>query len=205
MLKLYASPGACSQATHIALEEAGAEYQAIRVNFAANQQRSPEYLALNPKGRVPALVTPQGTLTETPALLLYVAQTHPAAKLAPTEPFALARLQSFNAFLCATVHVAHAHRPRASRWADDPGAQKAMQAKVPQNMREAFALIERDYLNGGPWVMGADHTVADPYLFTLAGWLASDGVEIAEFPTVAAHRARMAERPAVRKVLAAFA
>ena len=203
MLTLYFSPGACSQATHITLEEAGADYRAVRLNFAAGEQRSPEYLAVNPKGRVPALVTPQGILTETPALLLYVAQTHPAAGLAPLDdPFALAQLQSFNAFLCATVHVAHAHRPRAARWADDAGAQAAMQAKVPQNMRDAFALIERDYLKG-PWVMGERFSVADPYLYTMAGWLAGDGVDIAQFPRVQAHFRAMAERPSVRKVQAA--
>lgn len=202
MLKLYTSPGACSQATHIALEEAGADYQAIRVNFAAAEQRSPDYLKLNPKGRVPALVTTQGTLTETPALLLYVAQTHPAAKLAPLEdPFALAQLQAFNAFLCATVHVNHAHRRRAERWSDDAAAQATMQAKTAQNVRDNFRLIEQDYLKG-EWVMGTAFSVADPYLFTLAGWLGGHGIDLGEYPKVKAHFERMGARPAVQKVLA---
>ncbi len=204
MLTLYTAPGTCAQATHIALEEAGAEYRIERLNFGAGAQRSPEYLAVNPKGRVPALATPQGILTESPALLLYVAQMYPAAKLAPTEPFALAQLQAFNAFLCATVHVSHAHRPRGARWADDATAIEAMKAKVPQNMRDAFALIERDYLKGD-WAMGSAYSVADGYLFTMAGWLAGDSVDIAEFPKVAAHFSRMKARPAVQKVLAAFA
>jgi glutathione S-transferase len=200
MMQLYTSPGACSQATHIALEEAGAAYEPIRVNFPAGQQRTPEYLALNPKGRVPALVTPQGVLTESPALLFYVAQTHPAANLAPSDPFALAKMQAFNAYLCATVHVAYAHGRRAERWADDTAAQASMKAKVVPNMRDCFALIENEYL-AGPWVMGAQYTVADAYLFTFSGWFAGLGVALAEYPKVAAHFAAMNARPAVQRVL----
>jgi glutathione S-transferase len=92
MFKLYYAPGTCALATHIALEEAGADYEAVRVDFGSQAQRSPEYLAINPKGRVPALVTERGTLTETPGLLLFVAQQFPAAELAPlADPFALAQ------------------------------------------------------------------------------------------------------------------
>ncbi|HEX3990747.1 MAG TPA: glutathione S-transferase N-terminal domain-containing protein, partial [Acetobacteraceae bacterium] len=97
MLRLYYAPGTCALATHIALEEAGASYEAVKVDFGAQAQRSPEYLALNPKGRVPALVTDNGILTETPALLCFVAQQFPAAELAPlSDPFVLAQIQDFN-------------------------------------------------------------------------------------------------------------
>ena len=114
-LTLYYAPGTCAQAVRIALEEAQAPHALVRVDFASQQQRTPEYLAVNPKGRVPALVTEQGTLTETPALLVYVAQRFPAAQLAPTDAFGLARMQEFNSYLASTVHIAHAHRPRAAR------------------------------------------------------------------------------------------
>ena len=83
MLKLYYAAGTCALASHIALEEAGAEFETVRVDFRSNEQRKPEYLAINPKGRVPALVTEQGMLTETPALLIYIAQAFPRAGLAP--------------------------------------------------------------------------------------------------------------------------
>src|ERR1700749_3961903 len=83
MFKLYYAPGTCALATHIALEEAGADYEAVRIDFGSQAQRSPDYLAINPKGRVPALVTERGTLTETPGLLLFVAQQFPSAELAP--------------------------------------------------------------------------------------------------------------------------
>src|SRR5215831_19359681 len=96
-MKLYYAPHTCALASHIALEEAGADYTTERLDFRAEAQRKPEYLAINPKGRVPALVTPRGILTETPALLIYIAQTFPQASLAPLDdPFALAELQSFN-------------------------------------------------------------------------------------------------------------
>lgn len=204
MQTLYYAPGTCAQAVLIALHEAGAIFTAQRLNLAEGEQRGAAYLALNPKGRVPALVTAQGVLSETLALLLYVAQTHPGAQLAPLDdPFRLAHMQEFNSYLASTVHVNHAHRPRASRWADDEAAQKSMQAKVAQNMRGAFSVIEQHYLSDKPWVMGEQYTVADGYLFTMAGWLKSDGVDMAEFPRVAAHFERMKARPAVQRALAA--
>ena len=201
-LTLYYTPGTCAQAVRIALEEAQAAHQLVRVDFAAAQQRTPEYLAVNPKGRVPALVTPQGTLTETPALLAYVAQSFPTAQLAPADAYGFARLQEFHSYLASTVHIAHAHRPRASRWADEPEAQAAMQRKVAQNMTECFHLIETHYLGDGPWVMGEQYTVADGYLFTIAGWLKSDGVDVQQFRKVHAHTQRMLQRPAVLRALA---
>ncbi len=203
MLKLYYAPNSCALASHIALEEAGANYEAVAVDFAAEAQKSADYLAINPKGRVPALVTGQGVLTETPALLLYIAQSHPAANLAPLDnPFALAKAQAFNNYLCATVHVAHAHRRRGQRYADDPGAWKAMAAKVPHAMAECFAYIDRDLVKG-PWVLGQDYSICDPYLFTLAGWLESDGVNRGKFPNVERHYQAMSERRAVQDIMPA--
>lgn len=203
MLKLFYAPNTCALASHIALNEAGAKYETVRLDFRANEQRNPEYLAINPKGRVPALVTQRGILTETPAILAFVAQSFPGANLAPIDdPFAFARVQAFNSYLCSTVHVAHAHRMRGHRWADDPAAIAEMQRKVPQSVGECFDLIEREMF-AGPWAMGAAYTICDPYLFTLAQWLEADGVDPARFPKVQDHRRRMAERPAVVQAIAA--
>lgn len=202
MLKLYYSPGSCALASHIALQEAGAAYTTERVDFKSNQQNSPEYLAINPKGRVPALVTDRGILTETPAMLAFIAQSFPQAKLAPLQdPFAFAQAQAFNSYLCSTVHVAHAHRVRGGRWATDEASFADMKRMVPKTVGASFALIERGMLRG-PWVMGETYTICDPYLFTLAQWLEADGVDLAPLPKVADHRKRMAERPAVRKAMA---
>ena len=203
MLRLYYATGTCALATHIALEEAGAPYEAVPVDFRSQAQRSPEYLAINPKGRVPALVTERGTLTETPALLLFVAQSFPEAGLAPlVDPFVLAQVQEFNNYLCATVHVAHAHGRRGARWADDPAAIEAMRRKVAANMTECFELIERKLLKG-PWVIGEQYTICDPYLFTIGSWLEGDEVDTARVPRVIEHRRRMQVRPAVQKAVAA--
>jgi glutathione S-transferase len=202
MLKLYYAAHTCALASHIALEEAGTEYSAVRLEFGKEDQRKPEYLAVNPKARVPSLVTDSGVLTETPAILAYIAQRFPHSGLAPLEDaFAFARVQAFYSYLCSTVHVAHAHRMRGYRWADDPSAIKEMQRKVPQSVGECFALIEREML-AGPWVMGEAYTICDPYLFTLAQWLEADGVDLAPLPKVREHRARVAERPAVKRALA---
>jgi glutathione S-transferase len=202
MLKLFYALGSCSLASHIALEEAGADYELVAMSTKAGDQRTPQYLAINPKGRVPALVTDRGVLSETPAILAYVAQTYPAARLAPLDdPFAFAEAQAFNSYLCSTVHVAHAHKHRGYRWADDPAALAEMTRKVPDTEAACFQLIE-DELFKGPWVMGEAYSVCDGYLFTLAGWLEGDGVDLRRFPRVHEHSERMRERAAVRKVLA---
>lgn len=202
MHTLYYAPGTCALATHITLIEAGASYDTRRLDFRAGQQRTPEFLAVNPKGRVPALALPGGgVLTETPAILVYLAQSFPAARLAPmADPMALARVQEFNSYLCSTVHVHHAHRTRPGRWADDQAVQEGMKKKVAQNMGDAYQLLEDGMLKG-PWVMGDVYTVCDPYLFTITGWLADDGVDMKRFAKVNAHYARMRERPAVKRAL----
>lgn len=208
MLKLYYAPGTCALASHIALIDAGAKYETVRLDFKNQQQRSAEYLAINPKGRVPSLVTGDGILTETPALLAYIAQTFPQAKLAPQDPFGFARAQAFNSYLCSTCHVAHAHLRRGHRWvdADDKAAIEAMKRKVPQSVTQCFELIENGMLQGpmlqGPWVMGEQYTICDPYLFTLATWLEGDGVDMTKLPRVLDHRSRMAARDNVKRAIA---
>ncbi len=202
MLRFHYAANTCALASHIALEYAGASYEAVRLSFAENQQRSPAYLALNPKGRVPALETDRGVLTETPAILAFVAQTFPATRLAPLDdPFGFAEVQAVNAYLCATVHVAHAHRMRGYRWATEETSFTDMQRKVPQSVGEAFRPIEEGMLRG-KWVMGEAFTICDPYLFTLAQWLEADGVDLNTLPRVADHRRRMGELPAVRAAIA---
>jgi glutathione S-transferase len=201
MFKLCYAPGTCALASHIALEEAGAPYSAERLSFKENQQNSADYLKVNPKGRVPALVTDKGVLTETPAILAFIAQSFPQSKLAPQDAFAFAQVQSINSYLCSTVHVAHAHKMRGARWATEETSFADFKRKVPETMTACFTLIERDMLKG-PWVMGEQYTICDPYLYTIAGWLEGDGVDLGKLPKTVAHRKRMEERPAVAAVLA---
>ena len=201
MIKLFHAWGSCSLASLIALEEAGADYELAVMSTKTGDQRSPEYLAVNPKGRVPTLVTDRGVLTETPAILGYIAQAFPTAGLAPTDPWGFAQMQAFNSYLCATVHVAHAHKHRGYRWATAESSFADMRRKVAENETECFRIIETEYLKG-PWVMGEQFTVADGYLFTVTGWLADDGVDVRQFPKVRAHAERVRARPAVSNVLA---
>jgi glutathione S-transferase len=203
MLKLYYTADTCALASHIALNDTGAEYSTVRISFANKEQRTPEYLAINPKGRVPALVTDEGVLTETPAILAFIAQSYPKARLAPLDdPFRFAQVQAFNNYLCATLHVAHSHRMRGDRWADDPASFADMQRKVPESVAACYQLIE-DSMLAGPWVMGETYTICDPYLFTIAQWMEADGVDPSRFPKVSDHRRRMSERPQVRAAIAA--
>lgn len=201
MWALYYAPKTCSLASNIALEEVSAPYEAKRIDFANGDQNSSEFLRLNPKGRVPALVTERGVLSETPAILLFIAQSFPDAKLAPLhDPFALAQLLSFNSYICSTLHVAHAHKLRGHRWTDDAHVIEALRKKVPETVGASFDFIEKEFLHG-EWVLGEHYSVADIYLFTVAQWIESDGLDPHRFPKVLAHRQRLAERPAVQRVM----
>ncbi len=205
MLNLFiGSAGSCSIASHYALEEAGATYQVTKLDMKSGQQKSADYLKINPKMRVPALVADKGVITETPAVLFYIGQMFPKANLIPHDPFEIARMQDFNSYLCSTVHPNHAHGIRGARWSDDPAVIEGLKKKVPQNVLENFQLIEQTYLKG-PWLMGAQFTVADIYLYTIACWLEGDGVDVGKLPQIKDHRQRVAARPAVQKVRATYA
>jgi glutathione S-transferase len=205
MLTLYTHLGTIGLACEIALEEAGADYDVHRMNFGADEQRAAPYLAINPKSRVPSLVTDRGVITETPAIMGYIARAHPAAKLAPEgDPFAMAELESLMAYLCAWVHPAAAHKHRGYRWADDPAAIADMRRKAPEVFGEAMRLIDTKLFRG-PWALGEAYSLADPYLYVVASWIPRDGLDWADFPRLAEHTARMNARPAVKTVLARLA
>ncbi|WFS01648.1 glutathione S-transferase family protein [Rhizobium tumorigenes] len=202
MTVLYYSPGSCALASLIAMEEAGIPYEPRRMDLSKGDQKTPEYMKLNPKGRVPTLVTERGVITETPAILAYISQVSRNVRLAPLDDsFAFAVMQAFNNYLSSTVHVNHSHGRRGSRWSDDAAAIETMKAKVAETMTESVLLIENQLL-AGPWVLGANYSVADGYLFTVANWLPGDGVDMDRFPKVKAHGERMRDRAAVQQALA---
>src|ERR1700731_5449797 len=135
MLTLYYAPGACSMASHIALEETGAPYQTQIVGLAQGEQTKPEYLNnVNARGKVPALKTDDGILTENVAILTYLARTFPDAKLLPTDPLGPARGLSHMAYLSNALHPTFARIMRAERIAPDPATQEAVKATA----REPF-------------------------------------------------------------------
>lgn len=204
-MKLYYHKGACSLASHVALEEAGAVFELVKVDFASGEQRSEHYRAINPKGRVPALQTDEGVLTENPVILGWIAETYKDKRLGPIDDsFAFGQMQAFNLFLCATVHPAFAHRFRPERYAASDEGKADVKAKAPEAVADHFALIEARLADGRPWVHGEAFTVSDPYLFVFTRWLFRDGMgDPTRFPHALAHMARMNERPAVQRALAA--
>ena len=199
MFKLWYSRKSCAYAPHILLYETGAKFEAEHLDFEKNEQNSSEFLQINPKGRVPALVTPDGVLTENPAILFFLAQTFPEKAFAPIDPFELAKAQAFNTFIASTVHVAHAHKHRGYRWVDDKEAQTAMAAKVPANMADCAAMIQNHFFKG-PFVLGNSFSICDPYLALITKWLGQDGVNLNDFPRLKEHHEMMKQRPSVQKV-----
>jgi glutathione S-transferase len=202
--KLYYSPGACSLASHMVLEEAGADYEPVRLNFAEAQQRTPEYLKINPKGRVPALVEGERIVTENPAIMRYVARTHPGAKLWPDDPVEDARCAEWLAFISSTVHPSYAHIRRPDRYATDDKAKENVVETGRKATREFWEMADKKLGQGkGAWAAGDDFSVADSYLLVFWTWGRGPtlGYDMAkDFPNWTAHARKMAERPAVRRV-----
>ena len=201
MLKIFIANGSISLAPLILLEEVGAQYEAMLIDLSRDEQRQDAYLEINPKGRVPSLVTEDGILTETCAILVYIAHRFGSEDLASMgDPFLFGRIQEFNSYLASTVHVAHAHRLRGTRWVSDQAALEAMQKKVPEVMTQAVTLVE-DALLQSPWVMGDTYTICDPYLFTISRWLEDDGVDTGKLPRILEHRRSMMARAATQRAL----
>ncbi|MDC0135839.1 glutathione S-transferase N-terminal domain-containing protein [Sulfitobacter sp.] len=201
-MKLFYADGTISIAPAIALLEAGLDHDLARIDFAQATQTKPEYLAINPKGRVPALVLEDGSvLTETGALLDFIAAVAPQASLVPDAPKDAVHMRSVMYYLASTMHLAHAHKMRGSRWADKPESHADMAAKVPETMRACAAYVEAECLRGD-YVCGADFTIADAYLFIVCNWLAGDGVTVSDFPKITAFMARMERRDSVKSVRA---
>jgi glutathione S-transferase len=201
MLTLYYAPGACSMASHIALEETGAAYTPRLVQFATAEQESAEYRdAVNPRGKVPALQTDGGTLTENLAILTYIARSFPDAELLPTDTLGLARCLSHMAYLSNAVHPAFTRIARTARFAKSEPAQ----AEVKEAARETFwgLLQELDGVIGDrDWVMGTAYTACDPYTLVFYGWGARIRMPMTELKNYTSFKDRMLQRPAVRKVL----
>lgn len=196
-LTLHLAPGTISMCVHAALEETGLAHDLVWVDFKTGAQTAPAYLAVNPKGRVPALVIDGEVLTEVSALLDWIGAT--TGQLMPDDALAAAKVREMMSYLASTVHVNHAHRMRGARWADGAEAQAAMRARVAGNMTENAAYLENRLR--GDWVVDAI-SVADLHLWNLTRWMVGDGVTLADFPKLSAHHDRVAARAAVARVIA---
>jgi glutathione S-transferase len=181
MLTLYMSPDSSSMAPHIALNEIGIEFEPRWLSFAKGEQRSPEYLAVNPEGKVPTLLIDGRVLTEVAGILFYLARRFPEAGLWPAGGIeAEAQAVSWMSFLAATVHPAR--RIGRERW------------------REVLAIADRRL--GRPGWIGANYSIADIHLFRLYWrFAAATNPAPGSYPNLAAHYDLAMERPAVQRTI----
>ena len=200
-MKLYHAKGTIAVAVAIALHEAGLPFESVLLDFKMGAQTQPDYRAINPKGRVPALVTDQGILTETGAILDYIADLAPAVGLRPSDPWQAAKMREAMCYLASTMHVNHAHGARGNRWADQESSLADMVTTTVETMTENAAHVENHMLTG-PYVLGETVSLADPYLYVACSWLPRDGVDMAAFPKIRAFVEAMRARASVAQVIA---
>jgi len=194
MLKLHYAPRTISVAVAIILEELEIAYEAVRVDFATAEQTKHDYRQINPKGRVPALETPEGVLTETPAIIEYIAPS-----LVPEDAFAAAKMRELISYLSTTMHPHHAHGLRGERWADEQSSLADMKRKVPERMADCAAHLE-EFLPSLPFTTGTLQVLSDAYLYAVLAWLPGDGVDIAHYPRLAAFQHQMNTKASVQAI-----
>ena len=198
MLTLYFTPGACSLAPHIVLEESGETYEKRLVDLAKGEQRSESYLKLNPQGRVPALLLDDGEpLTENTAILPYLGKRF---GLWPSEPRAEVRALSLVGFFAAAVHPAHAHVGRPERYATDPAAYPT----IREAGRKAFHgyLKQIDAMLAGREWLADGYSILDPYALVFYVWGHRRELPMQELENYTALKDRLLARPAVQRVVA---
>ncbi len=201
MYKLYYSPGACSMAVHIVLEELGVPYELELVSVKSGATSRPAYLSINPKGRVPALARDGEVLTEVSAVLTYLAQSHREIPLLPSDPWLAGRCQEWLSWLSSEVHPAFAQVWRPERSVETAEFQTDVQAKGRTNIQARLAEIESRLAMVDGYAVGDQYTVVDPYLLVYFGWGRYVGLDMTGYPAFAGHAARVSSRETVRRVL----
>jgi glutathione S-transferase len=200
MLTLYFSPGACSTASHIGLEETGAPYQEKPTLLAKGEHKTEAYLKINPRGKVPALDVDGKVLTENTAILTYLAKRFPEKKLLPADSLDEARCISTMAWFSNTVHPSYTHYFRPERFAEGEAAAPAVKEMGKKTFFANCKEID-SMLQGREWIMGNQYTVADCYAVVFYGWGTKSEFPMKELSAYTAWKDRMLKRPAVRKVL----
>ena len=200
MLTLYFSPGACSLASHIGLEETGAPYEAKPILLAKQQQRTEEYRKINPRGKVPALGVDGKILVENTAILTYLARRFPEKKLMPTDPAEEARGIATMCWFSSIVHPSYQHSMRPERFAEG----EAAQAAVKEIGRKSFWANCQEIdsmLQGKDWIMGSEYTLVDPYALVFYGWGVRGKFPMTELSAYTTWQERMMKRPTVKKTV----
>jgi glutathione S-transferase len=198
MMTLYFSPGACSLASHIGLEEAGAPYELKPILLAKGQQRTEDCLKINPRGKVPALSVDGKILVENTAILTYLGRRFPEKRLMPMDPAEEACCIGTMCWFSSVVHPSYQRFHRPERFAES----EAAHAGVKENGRKLFwaNLQEIDsMMQANDWVMGPEFTAVDPYALVFYGWGERSGFPMKELSAYTAWQERMMKRPTVKK------
>jgi glutathione S-transferase len=198
---LYYSPGACSLAVHVVLEEIGAPFEKRLVSIPRGEHEGPEYTKINPLQRVPALETEHGIFTEAAVILQYLARSHPEAKLLPADPL-LVRAQEWLSFLGTSVHPAFAPIFRPKRWANDEAAQEQVATRCRARVQELLGHASRRF-GEGPWALGSSFSVVDPYLLVFLLWAKRYSIGREGWESLEPFIERALARPSVSRAIAA--
>ena len=201
-MKLYYSPGACSLAPHIVLEELGIPYTAQQLEHGKGDYERPEFLKLNPMGAVPVLELSNGdALTEGAVIQQYLADLKPELKLVPRNgTFERVRCQEWLNFIATEIHKSVGALFGVSSFASTPATQEEVKKNLIQMAGIKLDLAEKK-LGTKNFVMGDDFSIADVYLFTVFRWVGFLGMNATKWPNLVAHGKRVMERPAVRRAL----
>ena len=197
---LFYSPGACSLASHIALEETGKPYKPMETMLSKNQHMTPEYLAVNPRGKVPALIAEGRVITENTAILTYIGLKYPETGMWPTNTMDQMHCISQMAWFSNTPHISQRAKFRPYRFVDKEEMHEAVSAKAKANYWGDMKEID-SFIAGKKWIMGDSYTVVDPYALVFYGWGMSHGLPMDELKAFTQHKNQMLERPAVSAVL----
>lgn len=197
-MKLYYKAGACSLAPHIILREAGENFEIEAVDLPTKKTASgADFVAINPKGYIPALQLDDGSLlTEGAAISLYVAEKNPAAGLLPTDALGRARVTEMLLFIATELHKSFSPL-------FNPTYDAAAKATAKGLLTRRLDFAEKLLADGREYLVGGAFTPADAYLFTVLGWTGAVGIDLASFANLSAFRARIAARPAVQAALKA--
>lgn len=203
-LTLFASPGSSSFAPHIVLQEIGATFELALITHhgVGAGTHKPEFQKMNPKGRVPVLTDGTFVLTESAAILIYLASRHPEAGLMPAGPDGLVRAVEWFNWLSSAVHAVAVRMVwRADFFSDDPSTHPAIVSKGHEHLAHAYALIEQR-LKGRDFAVSNAYSIVDPYLLVYFRWGNRMHLDMAgRFPAWTAHARRLEARPAIQRAL----
>jgi glutathione S-transferase len=200
MLTLYYCPGLCSLASHITLEESGADYTTKLVNVMKGEHMSDDYRKVNPRNKVPTLSIDGTILVENAAIMAYLAKRYPDANLKPQDPLQEAQWLSTMVWFSNTNHPAFGRVFRSDKISDDKAAHPGIKEAGKKAAWDNLAEIDR-MLAGKPWIMGTQFTTCDPYAMVFYSWGARAELPVKDLKNYTEWKNRMLQRPAVRKVL----